>query len=146
MRNNRGFTLIEIIAVLAILSVLVIIAIPKFIKVDDRAEEVALEMGVQELNGREKMIWTNEKIGFDRSEEDFDIPVWTRMTLNLDIGYKYDLTGTDSSGGNLRFGSRSVSLERKPATLKHPGIWGGTDSKGRKYGWHKNPNNPHYIE
>lgn len=40
LTNNRGFTLIELIAVLIILSVMFAIIVPKFISFDDNAKQI----------------------------------------------------------------------------------------------------------
>jgi len=40
LKNNKGFTLIELIAVLIILSVMFAIIVPKFISFDKNAEEI----------------------------------------------------------------------------------------------------------
>ena len=46
LRNQKGFTLIEIIAVLVILGVLAAVAIPKYMDLQKQAADKALEGGV----------------------------------------------------------------------------------------------------
>lgn len=147
MLNQKGFTLIEIIAVMIILGVLVVVAVPRLISVDNRAEEIAFDLGVEELNGREKLLWHQLKLGsISFSNEELNDKLWLKMLNNLDIGHKYILSSVSSSGGTLKYGSQVVVLERAPATSVYPASWGGTDSHGNKYGWHKNPSHPHYTE
>jgi prepilin-type N-terminal cleavage/methylation domain-containing protein len=43
MRNQKGFTLIEIIAVLVILGILAAVAVPKFVDMQGEAREYAVE-------------------------------------------------------------------------------------------------------
>jgi prepilin-type N-terminal cleavage/methylation domain-containing protein len=43
MRNQKGFTLIEIIAVLVILGILAAVAVPKFVDMQSEAQEYAVE-------------------------------------------------------------------------------------------------------
>jgi MSHA pilin protein MshA len=40
--RNRGFTLIEIIVIIVILGILTVIALPKFINLQDDANQVAM--------------------------------------------------------------------------------------------------------
>jgi prepilin-type N-terminal cleavage/methylation domain-containing protein len=60
--GEKGFTLIEIIAVLVILSVLASVAIPRYISLDESARQRAIDAGIAELNGRETLTWSNIKI------------------------------------------------------------------------------------
>jgi MSHA pilin protein MshA len=46
LKNEKGFTLIEIIAVLIILGILAAVAVPKFLSLTDEAEQKALEGAV----------------------------------------------------------------------------------------------------
>ena len=49
MINNKGFTLIELMIVVVILSLLASIAIPNFIKLQDRAKEAKVKGGAHTL-------------------------------------------------------------------------------------------------
>jgi len=53
MRDNRGFTMVELIVVMAILGVLTGMAIPAFSKLKDKAREVR---AMEEIRGMEKNI------------------------------------------------------------------------------------------
>ena len=46
LKNEKGFTLIEIIAVLIILGILAAVAVPKFLSLTEEAEQKALEGAV----------------------------------------------------------------------------------------------------
>ncbi len=50
--NDKGFTLIEIIAVLVIMSILAAVAIPRFFDLQGRAREKAIYTAVSELKNR----------------------------------------------------------------------------------------------
>ena len=52
MRNNKGFTLVEVIAVLVILGILAAVAIPKFFDMQETARIKAIEAAIGELNGQ----------------------------------------------------------------------------------------------
>ena len=71
--NQKGFTLIELIAVLLILSVLFSITIRKFDLLSDTASQSALLEGVKELNTRETLEWTKLKLSNSGWTSDADV-------------------------------------------------------------------------
>jgi prepilin-type N-terminal cleavage/methylation domain-containing protein len=120
-RGNRGFTLLEIIAVLVILSVLAAIAVPKYISLDQSATQKAIDAGIAELNGRETLTWSNQKIGFSYGGD----PVLFEL-VDTSLGGDYTWLGDppDAGGGTLGFQkSAGVALTRSASTTVHPGSW-----------------------
>ena len=57
LRNQKGFTLVEIITVLVLLSVLYAIAVPKYIELEQNAQQKVFDGAIAELNGRESLVW-----------------------------------------------------------------------------------------
>jgi prepilin-type N-terminal cleavage/methylation domain-containing protein len=120
--NDRGFTLLEIIAVLVILSILAAIAVPKYVSLDESARQRAIDAGISELNGRETLSWSNEKISTSGWVND----VKTFGLIDPFLGDEYEW-GTDEperTGGTLTFkDSDPASLSRVESTVEHPGSW-----------------------
>ena len=52
LKQEKGFTLVEVIAVLVILGILAAVAIPKFFDMQDTAREKAIQGAIGELNGQ----------------------------------------------------------------------------------------------
>ncbi len=121
-KNDRGFTLLEIIATLVILSILAAIAVPKYVSLDESARQRAIDAGIAELNGRETLTWSNEKIsisGWVSDEKTFGL-----VDPFLGNEYEWDTDDPKSSGGTLSFkDSNAVSLTRAESTHEKPGSW-----------------------
>ena len=62
IRNQKGFTLIEIIAVLVILGILAAIAIPKYLDMRKEAVTKAAAAATMELNARERLVLAQWKL------------------------------------------------------------------------------------
>ncbi len=120
LKNKKGFTLIEILAVLVIMGVMGSVAVSKINDISGTAEFRALETGIAELNGREMLYWTNAKFAPGGwSDNGGDIFVWTTMmVMNTDVGPDYSWTaGPDRlTGGTLSFESQSIPLNRAVST------------------------------
>jgi prepilin-type N-terminal cleavage/methylation domain-containing protein len=118
--NQKGFTLIEIMAVLVIISVMASVATKKWIDISKLAQDRALTAGITELNSRETLTWTNQKFASGGYTNDGDI--WTAMSTDLGTHYSW-VAGPDASGGTLGFGARTMILSRTVSTSIASARW-----------------------
>lgn len=120
--SEAGFTLLEIIAVMVILSILAAVAIPRYVSLDEGARQRAIDAGISELNGRETLTWSNEKISVSGWVSDAK----TFGLIDPDLGDYYDWApgDPDETGGNLSFKqSAPVDLTRTESDETVPGHW-----------------------
>lgn len=62
LKNRKGFTLIELIVVLAVLAVIMAIAIPRFMGVQERAEEDADEATLEMVAKAAELYYVQENL------------------------------------------------------------------------------------
>ena len=120
IRNQKGFTLIELMSVLIIISVIFSVAIKKYYQLSDSADLTALTTGVRELNTQESLVWIDMKLSDTGYTADVD--VYNAIDKNLGQGYRWN-PGPDITGGTLHYSSQSVALVRTPSTLGDVASW-----------------------
>jgi prepilin-type N-terminal cleavage/methylation domain-containing protein len=120
IRNQKGFTLIELISVLVIMGVMGSVTVKKFDFITDTASERALIVAVKELNIRESLVWSKLKISNEGYTTDADL--FDALDKDLGAKFRWD-PGPGVDGGTLHCESQLVVLNRTHSTNSAAGKW-----------------------
>ena len=110
LKNQKGFTLIEIIAVLVILGILAAVAVPRFINLQADAELQAIEGAFAAGASQLSMQYARDLLQGTATAS-----TWTYTSTNFPLGdFQADLTGACGAG------SATVEITSAPAGFTIP--------------------------
>jgi len=126
-KNQKGFTLIEIIAVLVILGILAAVAIPKYLDMREDSIRQAANGAISELNARERLSLAQSKLK-DASANDYYTVNSYDLGEEWDATEIYDLTSrtanSDATMTIASFKGKKVVLKKAKATnMNEPAQW-----------------------
>ena len=121
VRNQKGFTLVEIITVLIILSVLAAIAVLQYIDLEQNAQQKVFDGATVELNGWEGLVEANLKMSATGYQDDAQLMLV--VDYNLGTDYDWQAGHPVTVGGDLTFRGQTVTLNRTPSDASKPASW-----------------------
>ena len=93
LKNEDGFTLIEIIAVLVIMGILAAVAIPKFFDLQQRAREKALYTALSELKVRVNQPFASQLL----DGKTVGAITYTSASVDINLGADFSITNWDAT-------------------------------------------------
>ena len=118
-KSIDGFTLIEIVGVMVIIGLISSIGAAKVFDTDSVAKQAALDAAVIDLNGRERLLWSQIKL----SSNDWITDAQVFASLDTHLGTEYHWSSLNISGGSLYFKGLAAALSRSASTSGQPAVW-----------------------
>lgn len=125
LKNQKGFTLIEMVIVLILVGILASFAMAKTFSMADAAGIKAYVAAADELNAREKQLWGIEKMQGTWS----DATIWTALKEGgasppLGAAYVWQGAPEANNANTIQFkDSTNAQLRRTPSTTNSPATW-----------------------
>lgn len=118
--NNKGFTLIELMAVMVIMGVMFSVGLKKYNETIALATTAAQTDSIVKLNTMENLSWLITLMNHEYKEDD---SVLESEIYDPELGPRYIWKSRDAHGGILLFDGSPMYLTRTPSTLSSAGRW-----------------------
>lgn len=114
MKNQKGFTLVELMVVIAIIGVLAAIAVPKLSSSTDAAKDAKLTSDLRTLDGSIMMYYANKQVYPSKTDlTPAYIKEWPKDAKGADLDYAVTVaTGTTAASYVLK-GKNSSNVDVK---------------------------------
>lgn len=105
LKNQKGFTLLEIIAVLVILGIMAAVATPKYFSLIEEAQKNAAQSAIGEVKARANMYYALKTLRTKSAPAAADI--LTSVTATPDVGADFNV-GAVADGSNIAITVNSI--------------------------------------
>ena len=133
LKNNEGFTLVEVIAVLVILGILAAVAVPKFFDMQDQARAKALAGAVGELNGQVALAFAQNTLNGGTTGNYSGLPDGTTTTWASILGGDFVITGVTPAANGGPAVAADATINIKDDTNTYNLDWTDGDTRGPGY-------------
>ena len=113
--------MVEIIAVLIILGILAVLAVSRYVDLEQNARKNVFSTVLNEINAREFLTWSDQKIS--GSGYVSDAKIFGEMNYDVDPNWAWNPGDPTISGGTLNFKGESFTLSRATSTNQIPAVW-----------------------
>jgi prepilin-type N-terminal cleavage/methylation domain-containing protein len=119
MRNQKGYTLIELIAVMVMISIMGAVVTKKATTATRIADQTVITSVSTTLNSQELMVWGGVLVS-GKYKDDRD--VWSHKEEILE-GNGVTFVSVSQTGATVEIGGSTVTLIREPSTQMTSGRW-----------------------